>query len=294
MVRQEFALLGQTHGVEAVGLEGADGDVGADGGDHERQEKVVAAGQLGDEEDARQGGVHDGGHGASHAHEGEILFGQVDRQAEEVEDVREEEARDAADVEARGEDATATAAAVGGRRGEDFREEDEAEEDDDAPIAILHAEEGALVHEVDKVAIEQGLDRVVALAVERGEEEDEDAEHGRTEDEALPAVREAGVDPFDAQHGTGEVERDESAEDAQQEDVGDALHDELLGLRKLEHGLGAGEDVRHGGGRDGRDEQGQDGRHRQIEHEHLDDEDQSGDRSLEDTRYGARGTTADE
>ena len=55
-----------------------------------------------------------------------------------------------------------------------------------------------MVHEVDKVAVEQGLDRVVALAVERGEEEDEDAEHGRTEDEALPAVGKAGVDPFDA------------------------------------------------------------------------------------------------
>ena len=110
----------------------------------------------------------------------------------------------------------------------------------------------------------------------------------------MPAVGEAGVDPFDAQHGAGEVERDESAEDAQQEDVGDALHDELLRLRKLEHGFGAGEDVRHRGGRDGRDEQGQDGRHRQVEHEYLDDEDQSGDRGLEDTRYSARGTTADE
>ena len=52
VVGEQFAFLRQTHGVERVGLEKHDGQIGDDADDHQWHEKVVAARQFGDEEDA--------------------------------------------------------------------------------------------------------------------------------------------------------------------------------------------------------------------------------------------------
>ena len=62
----------------------------------------------------------------------------------------------------------------------------------------------------------------------------------------------------------------------------------------MEHRLCPREDIGHGSRRHRRDEQGQDRGHRQVEHQHLDHEDQTGDRRLKDPGHGARGTTTDQ
>ena len=78
MVGDQLSLPGQSHTVDAVWLEDDDGQVTGDGDNHQRHEHVVAAGNLGNEEDARQRGVHDAGHDAGHAQQGEVLLGHVD------------------------------------------------------------------------------------------------------------------------------------------------------------------------------------------------------------------------
>ena len=52
MMSQKLALLSQTHGVDAVGLEGDDGKVGTDRDHHQRQEEVVSTSQLRNQKDA--------------------------------------------------------------------------------------------------------------------------------------------------------------------------------------------------------------------------------------------------
>ena len=55
-------------------FEGPDRCVRADRYDHQRKEQIVPPRQLGDEEHARQRGMHHAGHGAGHAHQCKILF----------------------------------------------------------------------------------------------------------------------------------------------------------------------------------------------------------------------------
>ena len=59
MVRQQLALLRQTHGVDAVWLKHQDRQVGTDRDNHQWQKEVVATGQFRNQEDTGQRGVHD-------------------------------------------------------------------------------------------------------------------------------------------------------------------------------------------------------------------------------------------
>ena len=125
VVRQQLALLGQAHGIDAMRLEDNDGQIGADGNNHQRQEEVVTSRQLGDEKDACQGGVHHAAHHAGHAHQGEVLLGQEGRHVEPIAEMREDKAGDTAQVERGGEDTATTASAVGGAGSKDLEDNDE-------------------------------------------------------------------------------------------------------------------------------------------------------------------------
>ena len=118
----------------------------------------------------------------------------------------------------------------------------------------MSVEEGVVHHRVPVGvggAVEQQFDGVVAFAVERGEEEDEYAQHGASQGEFLVGVLELAEEAFDGVHGAGEVERYQSAEDAQHDDVGDAFHLEGLVEVEFEQGFRARGDVGDGGGGDG-------------------------------------------
>ena len=85
VVRDELALACQTHGVDAVGLEGMDGQIRGHGNNHQRDEQGVAARQFGDEEDARQRGMEYAAHHAGHAQQGVVRLGHME--AERLVDV---------------------------------------------------------------------------------------------------------------------------------------------------------------------------------------------------------------
>ena len=191
VVRQEFASLGQSHGVDAMRLEVLDGEIRAYGHYHQRHEESIAASQFGNEEDTRKRGMHDTAHQAAHAQHGEVALWDVD-----TEDViripypAEDEAADTTEEKAGGEDTTTTAAAIGGCRGEDLEEDYQGKIDKQMVAAI---EEGAVHRSVPislPVAIEQKGDEVVAFTVKRREEIDEQAQHGRSNQKFLiPSVQ---------------------------------------------------------------------------------------------------------
>ena len=89
-------------------------------------------------------------------------------------------------------------------------------------------------------------------------------------------------------HGPREVERHQAAEDAQEDDVGDAPQSERLVQMEAEHGFLPGDNVGQRGCRHRRDEQGQQRGHRQVYHEHLQREHQPRDGCLEDAGHSTR------
>ena len=113
MVRDKLALTRQSNAVDAMRLEDVDGEVGADGDNHERHKEVVAAGYLGNEEDAGQGGMHHARHHAGHAQQGEVLLGHIDTDIVDVPQSCKEESGEAADEQRGCEGTAATAAAIG-------------------------------------------------------------------------------------------------------------------------------------------------------------------------------------
>ena len=124
MVGDELAGPGQSHAVDAVRLEDVDGEVGTDADYHQRHEQLVASGEFGDEENTGQRGVHDACHDACHAHQGEVLLGDVKSDLIHIPYTGEEKAGEAADEEAGGERSATAAGTVRGRSGEDFGDED--------------------------------------------------------------------------------------------------------------------------------------------------------------------------
>ena len=97
MVREQFALAGQTHGVNAVRLEGVNSEVGRCRHNHERQEELVATCELGNEEDTGEGSMEHAAHEARHAQQGVVRFGHRCHVGQEtVPKPREHKARDAA------------------------------------------------------------------------------------------------------------------------------------------------------------------------------------------------------
>ena len=145
------------------------------------------------------------------------------------------------------------------------------------------------------LAVEQDVQRPVAFTVEGGEEEDEQAEQDAAEGQSrIAVVLQSTEDTFAGRHGTDEVEADEPAEESEQDAGRYAL--QLPGTVEVEgeQGVAAHEQIGEASGGDAGGEDGQQGCHRQIYHEHLEGEDQSCHRSLEDTGDGSGSTASDE
>ena len=114
VVGEQLAFACQSDGIDAMGLEEADGDDGHDAHDDQGNEELIATGDLGNEEDAGEGGVHDACHDACHAEQGEVLLGNDGAEGLQVPQTGEEESAEATD-EQRGRECSAdTATAIGG------------------------------------------------------------------------------------------------------------------------------------------------------------------------------------
>ena len=110
-MRQELTLLRQAQRVDTVRHEDTYRGEGGQRDQHQRQEEVVAARELGDEEDPRQGGMHHPSHQARHPEQDIVLRRDKDLQRGEVIDqVGEDKAREAASKERGGEEPAAAAA----------------------------------------------------------------------------------------------------------------------------------------------------------------------------------------
>ena len=237
-------------------LEHDDGQVGADGNDHQRQEEVVAARQLGDEEDARQRGVHHTAHHARHTHEGKILLRQERSRVKLIAEVGKDKTRDAPQIERGGKDTAATASAIG-RAGSKDLEEDDQHQVEQQQVAVT-VEQGVIHHRVPLVIahpVQQQFYRIIAFAIKRRKKENQNAQHGAAQQELLPRRVQPAKDALHPAHGPCEVERHQAAKDAQQDDVGDAPQGKRLVEVEAEHGFLPRDDVGQSGRRDRRNEQ---------------------------------------
>ena len=220
LVRHEVSLPGEALGVEGVVLENADGAVAEGGDDEQWQEEFVAAGHLGGEEDAHQWRVHDSGHDSGHAEQGEVLAAQFHAEGEQIADVGEEIAGEGADEQRRGKGAANPSGSVGGGGGEALAEDDGADKGHQEPCrASVDVEKGA-GDDGAGISRQQLVDGVVALAVQWREEEDEQGQGGAAHAELEGLGGDLAEDTFHHHHGLGEVEADESGENAQQQRVG--------------------------------------------------------------------------
>ena len=175
VVGAEVVLLGEGLGIDGVFLERADAEVGAGGGDHQRNEQCVACGGFGDEEHRRERGLHHAGHHAGHACENEVDVGEVHME-EDLHHVRDQESDKRADEEGRGEDAAHAAGRGGERGGEDLHQDDADDGQHQQPFVAHQLQQRGVVENGNPLAMQQVVDVVIAFAVECGEEVDEQAE----------------------------------------------------------------------------------------------------------------------
>ena len=296
MVGEQFALAGQSERIDAMAHEDGDREVGTHGHDDERDEEAIATRQFGDEEDARQGGVHDSRHHTRHAIEREVLLGHIDAELILIPKAREEEAKGSADEERGGKGTTTTTRAIGGTRGEDLRDDHQGHIEDEI---LALAREERLLHDGIPVGLGLALDEdgqgVVALAIERRKEEDERAQ-GETSHEELDvgSLGQSRIAVLTPRHRAHKVDGDEATAHTQEDGGWQTVElEDVVGM-EIEHRGLAREEVGEAGGRDRGDEDGQERGHGQIDHQDLDREDQSRYRGLENACHGCRGATAHE
>ena len=134
VVREQVATLRDTFRINGIFLEEADGTERHGRSQDQRDQQLVAAGNLGDEEDGRHRRLHHAGHQRRHAHEGEILLRHAETQV--VETTSEDETEDGAHEQRRTEGTADAPAGVGRRHREHLQEEDQREEHRHAPLRV--------------------------------------------------------------------------------------------------------------------------------------------------------------
>ena len=97
-----------------------------------------------------------------------------------------DETGDASQIQTRCENTTTATSCVGRAGGEHLGEQDQNQEEHHSEIGVVQPIEKALIHDVRELPVQQGADRVVTLAIQRREEEDQDAQHHATHQELTP------------------------------------------------------------------------------------------------------------
>ena len=181
VVREQLPFLGQTHGVDAMRLENLDGEIGAYRDHHQRQEQAVSARKFGNEEDTRKRGMHHSRHHSRHAHEGEILFGQIvrhdGRKAIAIAEMCKDKPSDTSQEQAGCESTSATSTPIGGGSCKHLEKHNERQvQEQQASVSV---EDGVVHHRIPFLcvgSVQKQRDGIVPFPVERREQEDEDAQ----------------------------------------------------------------------------------------------------------------------
>ena len=147
-----------------------------------------------------------------------------------------------------------------------------------------------VVEDGDPLSVQQIVDVVITFAVECGEKVDEQAQRQRPDERPH-------VDLLDFAHlllnpagDAQKIDGDEAAEGAEDDVEGDVADREALGRADGEHHVVAEEEHRHHRAGGGGEQQGQERAAGEVEHQHLEGEDQRGDGGLEDGGHRGRGT----
>ena len=144
-----------------------------------------------------------------------------------------------------------------------------------------------------RLTVQQQVDRVIALTIERRKHEDERTQNGTTNEQLyVGLVLEAGKHILADIHRTDEIQRHQSTGDAQQHTGRHTLYRPVRVEMEGEHDRIAREDIREAGGCHARYEDRQQRGHRQVDHQHLERKHQSCDRRLKDACYRPSCTTA--
>ena len=91
-----------------------------------------------------------------------------------------DKARDTTQIKAGRKDTTTTTTRIGGARGKDLGQQDQRQEDQDPEISIVEVIKKTLVHDVRELAVQERGDRIITLAIQRREEEDQDTQRHAT------------------------------------------------------------------------------------------------------------------
>ena len=289
IVRQQVAALRNPLIINRILLKEAHRPEGNRRRQDQRNQQRIAAGNLGDQEDGRHRRLHHPRHQRRHPHEHEILLRHAG--PDEVERAGHDEAQDGSGKQGRAEGTADSPAGIGRRHRQDLQEEDQREEHRHAPGAVQQEIQHAAAVQGQIPAIEQGPQRIIALAVERREQEDQQAERSGAECPAQIRIAPAPDPIFECERGAHEIQGAEAADHAQDDVERDISH--------RERGQGAGEDRglssenvgdHRGGDRSG--QQRQERRHRHVEEQNLQGEQDPGQGGLEDARHGAGGAAA--
>ncbi len=216
VVGHQLAPLGQPHGVDTLFLEGQDGHIGDGGGHNQGDEKGIAPGDLGNQEDGGQGSVHHPGHHPGHSHQGKVIFGYVCG-TKHIDRLGQGGPAHPAHKEGRGKDAAYPAAAGGQSHGNHLEEDQQQEENnnEEGVIADDAFEEGA-VKEFPRMARQQGAQGDIPLSEELGHQEDQYRDQQSPGQGPHQAIRDLSHGMLHQVIHPGEVKGDQSGEDSQQ------------------------------------------------------------------------------
>ena len=132
---------------------------------------------------------------------------------------------------------------------------------------------------------------VISFAVQRREQEDQQAQAHGAEHPAEPGILHLPETVLEPERHLDEIQRAEPAECAQDEVERDVPHRKDH-ERAGELGVAPEEEIGHHRRRHRGKEQRQEGAHRQVEKENLQGEEDAGERGVEDTRHRAGGAAA--
>ena len=137
-------------------------------------------------------------------------------------------------------------------------------------------------------------DGAIALAIERGEDEDEHTQQETAHEPLTPVVGYLGQSGLGKPHGSGKEQRHQTREDAQNEVEWQVAHGEVAKGTGAELHIASHKEVGDGDGGYGRYEQWYHGGHGEVEHENLQSEDDTRNGGFEDTGYATSGATGHE
>ena len=205
-----------------------------------------------------------------------------------------EKAEECSHEHGRGKYSANPARSVGQAGSDHFDQGQNQNETEKDNIIILQRVKDGIVEEVGIIPGEYVGEEIETFAIERREDENEQAETDAAYQNAFPRfvyLAEILADFFiDEQEPAG----DESGQDAEQQVEWQILEQEVCGYVKVECGRAAQENGCRDGSRGGSDQNGYQGGHRQVDHQYFQSKDQAGKRCAEYARNGSGRTASDQ